>query len=650
MPIAVNQTGEAVYLTPEGKWEPATVAENPQTKERLAYDGKDWQPIKAPASKDYSAGDVGMAAVRGIPIAGGVVERMSSPESQAGYKNFDEQHPWISGAAKLGGGVAALGPLGMTAAGARALGMTGNTLLRQVGNSAVSGAAIGGADALTRGEDIKTGAELGGAFGIAGPLAGRAIGAAFGGAQRLAPVSRAASNFEDVGGVRVPLDRGQATGDVVTQRYLESAQKGVLGPGAQQEADAFRAIQAQATERAKGGIKGAMGGADATPLEAADIAQMGVQQRAAAAKGAATAKYDEFGAMQGSVKPSAFDGVAGKIEIELANAKTPMFVSPVGRAALGDLEKTLQTNALTNSGAGVSIQGIDHARKQLLARARALGPMEGADKALMGKIVERFDDHTQNVLGSALYSGDPAALGTIKDARRLWAEYSRTFKGQGTVADNVVQNMLGKNGNPADHASISNWMYGASKIGGHREANLVAQKLKGILGETSQEWQAVRQGLFSKLVDSVEGKIPDGPQKISQRVFEFLNGSGKQLADEVFDQQTRTLIAQYGSLMKRLTPVPGAVNHSNSGYQVASMLKWTANALAMGAGLHVGGPLGALAGVASNTVGKGLIEGQHTRAVLRNLYNPSAAPLYPALDKPALTKGGALLGRAALGL
>jgi len=45
MTIAVNDVGEALYLTDAGKWEPAKIAEHPQTKERLAFDGKEWSPI-----------------------------------------------------------------------------------------------------------------------------------------------------------------------------------------------------------------------------------------------------------------------------------------------------------------------------------------------------------------------------------------------------------------------------------------------------------------------------------------------------------------------------------------------------------------------------------------------------------------------------
>lgn len=194
MPIAVNEAGDAVFLTSQGQWEPAQIAVNPQTKETLAFDGKDWQPIKTTPKSDYSWGDVGMAALRGIPVAGGLVEKGSSPESQAAYKNFDEAHPWISGGAKFAGGVAALAPLGMTGIGAKALGLTGSTLMRQVGNSTLSGGVIGGLDAATRGQDPIQGGEIGAALGAASPIIGRGIGAA------IAPVATTIRGIRDPSG------------------------------------------------------------------------------------------------------------------------------------------------------------------------------------------------------------------------------------------------------------------------------------------------------------------------------------------------------------------------------------------------------------------------------------------------------------------
>lgn len=63
MPIATNPSdGAVVFLGQDGQWQPAQTAVNPQTKEMLAFDGRDWVPV---------------------PASGGVFERISQTVSDA---------------------------------------------------------------------------------------------------------------------------------------------------------------------------------------------------------------------------------------------------------------------------------------------------------------------------------------------------------------------------------------------------------------------------------------------------------------------------------------------------------------------------------------------------------------------------------------
>jgi hypothetical protein len=137
------------------------------------------------------------AALEGVPIAGAGVNKLGGylsalsgggatgenfserakrnseldAEIQAAYR---EAHPIESTVAPIFGGGVALGGLGATAAGARALGIVGGGIGRQAGAGALSGGAIGGADAAARGGDIGTGAALGALLGGAAPAAIRA--------------------------------------------------------------------------------------------------------------------------------------------------------------------------------------------------------------------------------------------------------------------------------------------------------------------------------------------------------------------------------------------------------------------------------------------------------------------------------------------
>ena len=99
------------------------------------------------------------------------------PERQAAYKQAEADSPIGSTVAKGIGGTLALAPLGATALGARALGLTGS-LPARLGMGAASGAGISAADTAVRGgdtEEIKNAALLGGGLGAAAPAISGAI-------------------------------------------------------------------------------------------------------------------------------------------------------------------------------------------------------------------------------------------------------------------------------------------------------------------------------------------------------------------------------------------------------------------------------------------------------------------------------------------
>lgn len=97
-------------------------------------------------------------------------------DQQGMDQRFAADHPVIDAGAKIAGGAAAMVPA--IAAAPYAFGV-GGTLPGMIARGAASGAALGGADAAARGEDIGRGALWGGGLGAAGPMVGRAVGAAF---------------------------------------------------------------------------------------------------------------------------------------------------------------------------------------------------------------------------------------------------------------------------------------------------------------------------------------------------------------------------------------------------------------------------------------------------------------------------------------
>ncbi|MFG1340366.1 hypothetical protein [Xanthobacter autotrophicus] len=140
---------------------------------------------------DLSIRDVATAASRGVPVLGGLVDNaIAGGQAALGYGDyagnlkaeqernarFDREHPWVSGGAQIAGGIAGTIPLIMAAPAAFGAGAGG--LAARMGMSALSGAALGGADQAVRsGGDLKdtgVGAGMGAIFGAAAPAVGAA--------------------------------------------------------------------------------------------------------------------------------------------------------------------------------------------------------------------------------------------------------------------------------------------------------------------------------------------------------------------------------------------------------------------------------------------------------------------------------------------
>lgn len=140
--------------------------------------------------------------VNGIPVLGplytGAVDAVSTqlmglitgedPEAlrervYAKQSAYEDENPVLSTVGQIAGGTAAMAPLGMTAAGAKALGIApGQSLLSRLGMGGMSGGVIAGADSLARGNEMQEagltalgGTAIGAAGGAAAPAIGRGM-------------------------------------------------------------------------------------------------------------------------------------------------------------------------------------------------------------------------------------------------------------------------------------------------------------------------------------------------------------------------------------------------------------------------------------------------------------------------------------------
>jgi hypothetical protein len=239
MPVAVNpSTGETVYLSPQGTWEKAQTAVNPQTKEMLAFDGKDWQPVKS-----NSKGVLGYVddAVRSLAsgITFGYADELAAKMDEltgrggtyeqniANERARDEQIPSaISVPGNIAGSVASTVLAAPIAAGARAVPAV-NAAAQALPTWAKFGAlgaaegGLAGSGNAVEGERLG-GAAVGGAIGA--PIGAVAPSVVNAGAQAIGKIRAAGSPEANVAAdLARAITRDETTPEVLTQKLVSAA-------------------------------------------------------------------------------------------------------------------------------------------------------------------------------------------------------------------------------------------------------------------------------------------------------------------------------------------------------------------------------------------------------------------------------------------
>lgn len=111
MPVALNdKTGEALRLDDAGAWVPTRIAQNPQTGERLAFDGAAWVPVAAP-ERSTAANVLRKADFASKGFLDRAAEIVTAPADLIweGAKALGLPTPGVSAADTLKGGIHAVG-------------------------------------------------------------------------------------------------------------------------------------------------------------------------------------------------------------------------------------------------------------------------------------------------------------------------------------------------------------------------------------------------------------------------------------------------------------------------------------------------------------------------------------------------------------
>lgn len=242
---------------------------------------------------------------------------------------------------------------------------------------------------------------------------------------------------------------------------------------------------------------------------------------------------------------------------------------------------------------------------------------------------QRINDFLESSMGRSdiLTAAEKTELGAY--ARNLRAMEPRG--GMVGEVDKVIAKMAAGDMTPVE---VVDTLYSRTGKGDKGLSVRLGMRLKQDL--TPEGWTAVRQGMWEKLVDAGEGKTPYGAQALSQRMHEFLNGSGKPLAQVMFSAQERAEMAKLASIYKRMAPMPGTTNPSGSATIGAKIARKALDNVGAMLGFGASGVPGAIAGHVLQRGGEMLKDARAGREAVRLFFGPQARMPIPTSKLPAI--------------
>lgn len=413
-------------------------------------------------------------------------------------------------------------------------------------------------------------------------------------AAKFAERGAAPSTARDVAGAEfgIKLSPGQASGDFTRTKFEQDAARGGYGPFATKAARKFFEGQEEQIGAARAGIQAEIGGAGRAVEsvdEAAQAVRAGIRSKATEARAGFKAKYKAASELPGAFDDIAFRGIDQRIKHGIAQSDNPMVIddrtTPIAAAALDDLGRISNLriqNLADPNGApdpsqivAVNLRGVEQARKRLVtfykqARQKSAASGDLSDVTAVQRIIDGFDDEIEQAISTGLFSGSDDALKALKEARMAYRDYRRTFTPQGS-GDDVGQALRKIIERDATAGEVANYLYGASAVGEKGVSSRLALRLKQVFGENSEEWSAVKQGLWMRLTSKPEGMTGFGPQAMSERIFKFLHGPGGDTARAIYGKDELAKMARFAVALKNVVPPKDAVNWSGTAYTLAAL-------------------------------------------------------------------------------
>lgn len=420
----------------------------------------------------------------------------------------------------------------------------------------------------------------------------------------------------------IPLTRGQATGDVRQIAREEAMRQGGRGAFAQRRMSAFDIAQ---QEKIKQGINEKLGqsfaprvGLFSEQQEAGGGLYEMIRSKAGSMKKEATDVYNQIDPQNVRVRSETLGNIENRVYNGLQ--QSDIIVSPTLTPKTTEIIAQLRSIAPETEGAKlteVTLKQIEKKRREI---SKIANDAVGTDAAAARRVINEYDDWLDDAINTGLAKGDPADLETLKRARSLYKNYAQTFKtGKQTAADadaqNAIVKIVQKDLTPTETMNV---IFGSSKLGDNQAAARIASKLKGVFGESSEEFERIRAAAFSRLFQDSTGNIKPA-STIVREIDELTMGKGSAVAKELFTKDQIKQLRDFRASVARTVVPAEARNPSKTGYEMARLFE----------------DVGRVGGVAN--MFQGLISGDATLAAMGGASAAGARQVRPAMQSVQAT-------------
>lgn len=221
---------------------------------------------------------------------------------------------------------------------------------------------------------------------------------------------------------------------------------------------------------------------------------------------------------------------------DISNLRIPNRVASPTSMAQGDVQT-----------AAVSMQGLEQTRKRLGAMAQAA--TNDADRRAARHVMNAYDDWLNNAFDNSLFSGSDEALNAYRSARAANTNWRTRFGFNARDdADRLINRVVTGEVTPQE---FSNWLVGSTQVGSKGVSSRLLTRVAEATGNDQEALQAIRGGVWNRLTQATAGIAEKAPDKIANDIGEFINGSGRDVAQRLLTPQQRAIAETYAETLRR---------------------------------------------------------------------------------------------------